>query len=118
MNNNPYPPQNGQNPYEQGTPQNGAPFAPPYGNPGYGYPYYGAPQNPAPQQNPYAGQTPPPVAPPPQPLVEDKDADVAEPEELERQERMRRRLYWLIIGLCIIVTAFVIWEVVDLFSGI
>ena len=70
MNNNPYPPQNGQNPYEQGTPQNGAPFAPPYGNPGYGYPYYGAPQNPAPQQNPYAGQTPPPVAPPPQPLVD------------------------------------------------
>lgn len=117
MNNeNPYP-QNGQNPYGQGAPQNGAPFPSPYGNPGYGYPYYGAPQNP-PQQNPYAGPIPPPVAPPPQPTVEDKEADVAEPEELERQERMRRRLYWLIIGLCVIVIAFVIWEVVDLFSGL
>ncbi|MGM9813645.1 MAG: hypothetical protein ACI32C_01870 [Candidatus Enteromonas sp.] len=108
----PYPQQNGygsqipaQNPYGQSVPQQGYPNQMPQGQ-GYMNPQQGTPN-----QNGYYG-APTPTMPPFEGRTEPEKND-----ETMRVERMRKRLFWLLVGLSLVVVAFLIWEVVDLIGG-
>ena len=61
---------------------------------GYGLPQGNGPMTPDPIQTPPAN----------------------DPEE-ERKEKMRRRLFWLLFAVSVILLALVVWEIVDCFVG-
>ena len=49
--------------------------------------------------------------------IEEQEESEITPEMIAQRETAIKRTFWVLIVLCIIVSAFVIWEVVDLMGS-
>lgn len=111
--------QNGGNPYGAPLPPNDGrnatpsqPSVPPFSGP---FEAQNQSQNVPPftSANPFYGSLPPMTP----PIEEAVDPETGKTEETLRVERMRKRIYWLLIGLSVVVFAFLLWEIVDFIGG-
>ncbi len=49
------------------------------------------------------------------PLIQDEAQEAKSPKKLAEEKLSRKRIFFLIVGLCVVIAALVVWEIVELF---
>ncbi len=49
------------------------------------------------------------------PLIVDNPPEAKSPKKIAEEKLSRKRIFYAIVGLCLVLAALIVWEIVDLF---